>query len=128
MRRRVLSELNEVKLTILGQPYSKSNSRRILFIKGKVRNIKSEKALNYVESAQKQLTVLKPLLEGELSMTLNIYYSNQRPDMDESLILDILQGYIYLNDRQIRERHCYHFIDRLNPRTEIVIRQRIKID
>ena len=119
-----LNELNEVTLTILGQPYSKSNSRRITFIKGKVRNIKSAKALAYVKQAQAQLPKLDPLMTGELEMTLHIYYTSQRPDLDETLILDLLQGYIYANDRQVRERHCHHHIDKDNPRTEIVIRKR----
>lgn len=120
-----LNELSEVSFTILGQPYSKSNSRRITFIKGKVRNIKSAKALDYVKQAQLQLPTLEPLLTGELSMTLHIYYTSQRPDLDETLILDILQGFIYNNDRQIRERHTYHHISKDNPRTEITITQRI---
>jgi Holliday junction resolvase RusA-like endonuclease len=57
-------------------------------------------------------------------MTIHIYYASQRPDLDESLILDLLQGILYKNDRQVRERHVYHFIDKLNPRTEIWIRPR----
>jgi hypothetical protein len=115
-----------VSFTILGQPYSKSNSRRIIFSKGKVRSIKSRKALDYVEAARAQIPKLEKLMEGELSMTLHIYYSNERPDMDETLILDILQGYLYENDRQVRERHCYHYIDKTNPRSEITITQRKK--
>lgn len=121
-----LKESNEVSFIILGQPYSKSNSRRITFIKGKVRNIKSAKALAYVKQAQEQLPKLDPLLEGELSVTLHIYYASQRPDLDETLILDILQGYLYSNDRQVRERHTYHHIDRENPRAEIIIKERSK--
>jgi hypothetical protein len=32
-----------------------------------------------------------------------------------------MQGNIYENDRQVKEKHVYHGLDKDNPRTEIVI-------
>ncbi len=57
-------------------------------------------------------------------MTLTIYYATRRPDLDESLILDLLQGVAYRNDRQVRERHVFWGLDKDNPRTEIEIAKR----
>jgi Holliday junction resolvase RusA-like endonuclease len=64
------------------------------------------------------------MLEGQLRVDMWIYYATQRPDLDESLILDLLQGKVYANDRQVRERHTYHHIDKADPRVEIAVSQR----
>jgi Holliday junction resolvase RusA-like endonuclease len=111
-------------LVVKGEPASKANSRRLVTIGGKPRSIKSVKALSYADAFNLQVQPVEPLLEGELAVTMHIHYASQRPDLDESLILDLLQGKLYANDRQVRERHVYHFIDKLNPRTEIWIRPR----
>jgi Holliday junction resolvase RusA-like endonuclease len=114
----------ERHLVVTGEPASKANGRRVVRIGGVSRSIKSKKALSYADAFLSQVQPLLPLMEGELAMTLHIYYASQRPDLDESLILDLLQGILYKNDRQVRERHVYHYIDKLNPRTEIWIRPR----
>lgn len=114
----------ERHLVVNGEPASKANGRRVVRIGGISRSIKSKKALSYADAFLLQVKPVEPLLEGELAMTLHIYYASQRPDLDESLILDLLQGILYKNDRQVRERHVYHSIDKLNPRTEIWVRPR----
>jgi Holliday junction resolvase RusA-like endonuclease len=30
-----------------------------------------------------------------------------------------MQGFIYENDRQVKEKHIYHALDKENPRAEI---------
>jgi Holliday junction resolvase RusA-like endonuclease len=60
-------------------------------------------------------------MTGDLKVTMHIYYASRRPDLDESLILDLLQGYVYANDRQVKERHCYWGLDPENPRAEITV-------
>jgi Holliday junction resolvase RusA-like endonuclease len=114
----------ERHLVVRGEPASKANGRRVVRIGGVSRSIKSKKALSYADAFLLQAKPVEPLLEGELAMTLHIYYASQRPDLDESLILDLLQGVLYKNDRQVRERHVYHSIDKLNPRAEIWVRPR----
>jgi len=114
----------ERHLVVHGEPASKANGRRVVRIGGVSRSIKSKKALSYADAFNLQVQPVEPLLEGELAMTIHIYYASQRPDLDESLILDLLQGKLYKNDRQVRERHTYHFVDRDNPRVEIWIRPR----
>lgn len=102
---------------IHGEPASKANSRRWT---GKF-FIKSKKALDYAEAFKKQCPVLDPLMEGDLRVDIKIYYASRRPDLDESLILDLLQGCVYTNDRQVRERHTYWGLDKDNPRAEITV-------
>jgi hypothetical protein len=111
--------------------------------------IKSAKCLSYVASSVLQIPAsARQMLTGPLRATFRIYYASERPDLDEAILLDILQAKyenvegpmvevgdqyvskkqrqlvrkgVYENDRQVRERHVYHFIDRANPRAEIEI-------
>lgn len=108
-----------VTLKIFGEPASKANSRRVVKIGGMSRMIKSAKALSYASSFKEQAKPLERLLEGDLCVTIHIWYASRRPDLDESLILDLLQGVLYLNDRQVKAKHIYWHLDRINPRCEI---------
>lgn len=131
-----------IVLTILGEPASKANSRKIVTLGGHASSIKSEKARGYERDALRQIpTAARQRLEGDVRVTMRIFYASQRPDLDESLILDILQDRwvrpklpngckgermlgqagIYRNDRQVREKHVFHGIDKANPRTEITV-------
>jgi Holliday junction resolvase RusA-like endonuclease len=107
--------------TILGEAASKANSRKFAWINGRMVSIKSDKALGFVRSASTQLRRMSPLLEGPVRVTMTMYYASQRPDLDESLVLDVLQGRAYSNDRQVREKHVYHRIDRARPRVEVMV-------
>lgn len=106
-----------VKFTVYGEPASKANSRRWT---GKY-FIKSEKALNYAKEFAKQCPVLDPLLEGDLRVTITIHYASRRPDLDASLIFDLMQERIYQNDRQVREMHLFWGLDKESPRAEIIV-------
>ena len=130
-----------VAFTILGEPASKANSRDIVTIGGRPSSIKSKKALAYERDALAQIpTMCRLQLTMPVAVTMWIFYASERPDLDESLILDILQNRYktvkfgglkvkelvqkgcYVNDRQVRERHIYHRIDKANPRAIIEIR------
>jgi Holliday junction resolvase RusA-like endonuclease len=118
-----------IQLTILGEPASKANSRRLVWRHGKPAYIKSQKALDYERSAKRQLAAMQLTpLEGDVAIGIVIYYRTNRPDLDESLILDVLQGFAYKNDRQVREKHIRHFIDKDNPRAEMIIKPRQSLD
>lgn len=106
-----------VSFTIEGEPASKANSRRWT---GKF-FIKSEKALNYGKAFKQQCPILSPLMEGDLRVTIKIYYASRRPDLDPSLIFDLMQDCVYVNDRQIKEQHLYWGLDRDRPRAEITV-------
>ena len=116
-------ELQVLALNIFGEPASKANSRRVVKFGSMSRLIKSQKALNYSDAFRQQCPVINPLMSGDIKMTMTIYYASRRPDLDESLILDLLQGLVYVNDRQVKERHTYWGLDPDNPRAEIIIEQ-----
>lgn len=106
---------------INGEPASKANSRRMVSIKGRPRFIKSQKALDYCKLFAEQCPVLDDLIECDLVVHLHVYYASRRPDLDESVILDEMQGKIYKNDRQVKVKHVYWHLDRDNPRSHIRI-------
>ena len=111
-------------LKIYGEPASKANSRRAVMVNGKSMFIKSAKALGYAKSF-KQQAVVPPLLKfisEDVAVTIRIWYASRRPDLDESLILDLLQDVAYLNDRQVKEKHIYWMgVDKENPHCEIEV-------
>ncbi len=132
-----------IKFTILGEAVSKANSRQIVTIGEQTRVIKSKKALSYERDALRQIPPkARQRLEGPVRVTLRIWYASERPDLDESIVLDVLQDRwrrdkagldegtrervlvqhgVYRNDRQVREKHVFWALDRRNPRTEVVV-------
>jgi len=116
-----LAELQALSQIIFGEPASKANSRRVVRFGNMSRLIKSQKALNYSETFKQQCRPLATLMTGDLRVTMWIYYASRRPDLDESLILDLMQGLIYVNDRQVKERHIYWRLDPDEPRAEIIV-------
>ena len=115
--------MTPIRLTILGEPASKANSRKLVTNRhtGRPMFIKSDKSRAYAAAIDRQVTPLPRLLTGRVIVHIRVFYASERPDLDESIILDGLQGKVYGNDRQVREKHVYHAIDRGNPRAEIVI-------
>lgn len=116
-----LQDDTSVSFVIHGEPASKANSRRMVIIGGKPRLIKSKKALDYCKMFAEQCPVLEKLLDGDVSVEMTIYYASRRPDLDESVILDEMQGKIYTNDRQVKQKHIHWGLDRDNPRSHIRI-------
>lgn len=129
-----------IRFTILGEPASKANSRQLVsFGSGEDKRpalIKSKKAIAYERDALKQIPPLARVqMQGPVKVTLRIFYASERPDLDESIVLDVLQNRykgkrderelvqkgVYVNDRQVREKHVYHAIDKRNPRTEVEV-------
>ena len=116
-----LAELQALSQIIFGEPASKANSRRVVRFGNMSRLIKSRKALDYSGAFKQQCRQLGTLMTGDLRVTMWIYYASRRPDLDESLILDLMQGLIYENDRQVKERHIYWGLDPDKPRAEIIV-------
>tara|TARA_R110000737_G_scaffold4179_4_gene13832 strand:+ start:5231 stop:5689 length:459 start_codon:yes stop_codon:yes gene_type:complete len=108
-------------ITILGEPASKANSRRLVLMGGKPRFIKSKKALLYSRNFDLQCLVRKEMFEEDLSIAIKIYYRTRRSDLDEALILDLLQGRVYKNDRSIKSKYVEHGLDKERSRSVIVI-------
>ena len=108
-----------IKFIIEGEPASKANSRKIVKFGKRLALIKSEKARNYEKMFAKQCPILENLIESDVTVELIIYYASRRPDLDESVILDCMQGMIYLNDRQVKQKHIHWGLDRDRPRTHV---------
>jgi Holliday junction resolvase RusA-like endonuclease len=104
---------------VQGEAASKANSRKIATINGVTRIIKSDKARSFLRAFQYQVKQLDPMFEEDVSVEMTIFYASRRPDLDESLILDALQGFVYRNDRQVREKHVYWGLDPSRPRVEL---------
>jgi Holliday junction resolvase RusA-like endonuclease len=117
----VAGEMQAISRIIFGEPASKANSRRVVRIGNVSRLIKSSKALNYSEVFKRQCRPLASLMTGDLRVTMRIFYASRRPDLDESLILDLMQDLIYVNDRQVKEKHVYWGLDPERPRTEVMV-------
>jgi Holliday junction resolvase RusA-like endonuclease len=114
----------ETTLVILGEPASKANSRRIVNIRGRMVPIKSQKALDYVTFLRSQAAAqMSAMIDGDLRVEMMIHYASRRPDLDESVILDALQGIAYANDRQVKQRMTYWGLDKDMPRAVIRITQ-----
>lgn len=142
----------KIAFTIFGEPASKANSRQLVTMKrlsratGKMVKmpalIKSEKARDYERDALLQIPPMaRARLEGPCRVTLHIFYATERPDLDESIVLDVMQDRyvrngegedaervlvqrgVYRNDRQVREKHVYWGKDPVNPRAEIEVEQ-----
>lgn len=135
-----------IEFVILGEPCSKANSRELATVgpkdKRKMIFRKSDAALEYEANALKQIPPkLRLQIPDRLSVTLRIFYANPTCDLDESIVLDVMQNRhklveipgqekkhrvliqagVYVNDNQVKEKHVYHHIDKLNPRTEVRI-------
>ena len=110
-------------VTIAGEPASKANSRRLVSVRGRPMFIKSKKALAYKKAFELQCPQRKNLYtkDQDLIVAMKIFYKTRRPDLDESLILDLLQGFVYENDRQVKMKYIEWGLDKERPRTHIVI-------
>lgn len=117
MRKRIEDDL--FTATIIGEPCSKANSRRVVLIAKKIRVIKSKKALSYLSAFALQCPIRDNLFTEDVAVGMRIHYASRRPDLDESLILDALENCAYQNDRQVKAKFILHALDKERPRTEI---------
>lgn len=115
---------------IEAQPYSKANSRRMATFRRKdgrtgLRSIKSEKALNFdaIAKAAALCYMKTPPFEGDVAVYALLAYGSRRSDVDESLLLDSLQGKCYKNDRQVRIKLIFGIVDSDRPRATVLIKQ-----
>lgn len=125
-----------VRFTIQGEPASKANSRSIVTIGDRPASIKSAKARAFEAVAMLQIpTAAKRMFAGPVRVDMKIFYASNRPDLDESVVLDCLQAKftgtgkkrklvragVYLNDRQVFEKHVFKAIDPQAPRVEVAV-------
>ena len=112
----------DITFTVYGEPASKANSRKMVLIRGKPALIKSSKARAYVTMFESQCPVMEVPTTDDVVVEMMIYYASRRPDLDESLILDCMQGRIYKNDRQVKQKFIYWGLDKEEPRSIIRVR------
>lgn len=90
--------------------------------------IKSQKALDFEKYALLQLKKIvgkHKAMEQDVVLEATIFYSSRRPDLDESLLMDILQkAGVYTNDRLIKEKHIFWGLDKDKPRVEFAVWER----
>ena len=126
-----------VTFTIEGEPASKANSRKLIIFNGKIRFAKSAPALSFEKTALLQVPHdARVMYPGPVRVTLRIFYRNERRDLDESVVLDVLQARyaaggarvgallrrgVYVNDRQVREKHVFHAVDARRPRVQVTV-------
>lgn len=108
---------------IHGEPASKANSRKLVTIKGRPAFIKSDKARKYVKQFEEQCPQMgDSMFLDDVEVEMTVFYASRRPDLDESVILDCMQGFIYKNDRQVKRKIITWGLDKENPRSEITVR------
>jgi len=105
---------------------NKSNSRRLVLIKGRIVPIKEKAAIQYEDRFEE--TVWKCLgklfqLEGEkFYLRAKVYYPNMLRDLDVELLPDLIQkAGIIRNDRAIWRKEYERGLDKENPRVEFEI-------
>lgn len=105
---------------------NKSNSRKLVLIKGRIVPIKEKAARTYEERFEE--AVWRSLgkicvLQGErFYLTATIFYEDMRRDLDGELLPDLLQkSGIIKNDRAIWKKSYERKLDKQNPRVEFEI-------
>lgn len=109
---------------IYGQPPSKSNSYRIVTIKGHGALAKTNAMKEYEKNFFLQCPYRNRKSDGFFELHLDVYFHSNLPDLDNALkvILDCLQTCkAIVNDRQCVKIVAQKFIDKNNPRIEFTI-------
>lgn len=112
-----------IAFTVHGEAASKSNQRQMFQNRktGRMFPAKSKKAHAFARMFLGQCPKLWEPFQCDLLAMISIYYASQRPDLDETLVLDLMQPLIYVNDRQVRRRHVTWGLDLQNPRVEVAL-------
>lgn len=113
-----------MKQVIHGQPPSKSNSYKIIKIKGFSKLGKTKALEQYEQSFFMQCSLRCAKINKRFKLDVDVYFKSDRPDLDNSLkvILDCLQTCKAItNDRLCAEIHARKLIDAENPRIEFEI-------
>ena len=101
------------------EPASKANARRIVKFGKRYASIKSKKALDFIKAFKADAPPLHRLLTRDVVVDITIFYASRRPDLDESIVLDALQGIAYKNDRQVKKKIVSWGLDPDRPRVAV---------
>lgn len=114
------------KQIIYSDPPSKSNTYKIVTLYGHGSLAKTKALKEYEQKFYLQCSLRNKNIKGFFKMTLDVYFSSNRKDLDNSMkvLFDCLQGCKAIqNDRQCVEIHARKLIDKNNPRVEFVIEE-----
>lgn len=112
------------KSVVMTEPSSKANSRRLIYVGKRPRFILSKNAQKYCEEWEVNSSVIvapESPVTFDVAVVMKIYYATRRKDLDESLILDMLQGKAFVNDRQVKKKDITWGFDKEMPRSEIEV-------
>lgn len=111
-----------MKQVIYGNPPSKSNSYRIITIKGHGSLCKTKALAQYEKDFYIQCNHYRNKnIEGYFEFYIDVFYPNQRSDLDGvmKVVLDCLQKVNAIkNDNRAIKIVAQKFLDKLNPRIE----------
>lgn len=111
---------SDFDMMVYGEPGSAKNQRRIVQFGSRPALIKSEKALTYGRVFNEQVPIMDDLLDGDVSLRVDVWYSSKRPDLAcIDFIQDLLQGRVYKNDRQVKASMSIWNLARKDPRCRI---------
>lgn len=114
---------SDVDIWVFGEPQSAKNRRRIVKMGNRTALIKSKKALIYETVFNEQCPILDELLEGDLSLRVDVWYGSRRPDLAcIDFIQDLLQKRVYANDRQVKASMSVWNLARKDPRARIRVK------
>ena len=117
--------MNEEKQIIFGKPPSKSNCYKVITLNGHGSLAKQKALKDYEKSFYLQCDKYRnKMILGLFELELNVYYENQRPDLDNcfKIVLDCLQGCKAIkNDRNCVKITAQKFIDKQSPRIEFIL-------
>jgi Holliday junction resolvase RusA-like endonuclease len=118
-----------IRGTIHGALPGKSNSRRLVPFRGRMRSIKAQDALDFLarfdvaasDDIRLAMSGVDP--DARWSLHATVYQANLRRDLDIELLCDALQkSGVIANDRAIWEKHARREIDKARPRVEWKVR------
>lgn len=114
-----------MKQIIHGKVPSKSNCYKVVTLGGHGSLAKQSALKDYEKSFYLQCHLYRgKMITGLFELHLNVFYENQRPDLDNCFktVLDCLQGCKAIkNDRNCVKIVAEKFIDKVSPRIEFEI-------
>jgi len=62
-------------------------------------------------------------LEGPVAVSITWYRKRRSGDLDNRIkvVLDVLRGLAYIDDKQVVELHAWRFDDKENPRVDVIV-------
>lgn len=116
------------ELTIEGELTGKANSRQLVPVRGRYIPVLSKKARRFEKDAKAQLAAQwhDDPIEDDLVIEVHVWYKNWQNDLDATLLFDVLERCgVVKNDRQFKEQHLYHYLDKERPRMTIAMQPRV---